>query len=525
MFISIDIIKKWIEDNVVEYNLHENTGMILNGCAFFETEQQSFFPDCLYVCKNAQLVKAEELPSGANFVFVGLVDDAITEKLAHVNYLIVEGITIFRLFNRLLDVFRRYSQLDASLTELIQQRRPLQEVIDHATEIVGMPLCLLDLNYRVLGISQKIDIQHDKLWHALKQGYGLPYYDYIKVCDVKLEELSRSNTFQKEVWSQLAENYLHVRLILRNGRPIASLGMHKLYEFKKPFDTPTIQLFDYIVGRLEERAIIVDDIPESRNNPFDLFLIDLVNGNITTQKQLAQQLQELGVCHIQKQSGFYLGILYPKDESCRTERFFSLMATMEHILPDTHCCIYDSNIVFLRGIQQEDASVPTTFTDFLQRNGFFCVFSLKFGSYLEIRDTYHMLHDLRKFLLPKRPEAVVYWAQDYLQEYALTKLSERMDLSKLIHPVIATLLAYDAREKTDLYDILKIYLQNNCNLKVTSDSIFMHRNTVSSKLSHIKSLTDLDFDDPKQLKQLRFSIECRELSLRTTAVSGSATSR
>src|SRR3954465_11853516 len=57
---------------------------------------------------------------------------------------------------------------------------------------------------------------------------------------------------------------------------------------------------------------------------------------------------------------------------------------------------------------------------------------------------------------------------------------------------VAPIVRYDEQYSTELVGTLSSYLQSNCNMNATGQSIFAHRHTVSYRLDRIRELTGLD---------------------------------
>jgi PucR family transcriptional regulator, purine catabolism regulatory protein len=57
---------------------------------------------------------------------------------------------------------------------------------------------------------------------------------------------------------------------------------------------------------------------------------------------------------------------------------------------------------------------------------------------------------------------------------------------------VAPLVRYDERYSTDLLGTLAAYLDANCNMNATAQSIHAHRHTVGYRLDRVRELTGLD---------------------------------
>lgn len=75
----------------------------------------------------------------------------------------------------------------------------------------------------------------------------------------------------------------------------------------------------------------------------------------------------------------------------------------------------------------------------------------------------------------------------------------------LCHPSLGSVLRYDRSHHTNYADILRNYLENNCNMSQTAREMFMHRNTMLNKLETLKELLGVSLDDPVVREQLQFS--------------------
>lgn len=89
-----------------------------------------------------------------------------------------------------------------------------------------------------------------------------------------------------------------------------------------------------------------------------------------------------------------------------------------------------------------------------------------------------------------------YLAEDYLLPYLLRFLSEENTRQNLIHPALNLLKQYDAEKKSDLYETLYIYLQNERRIIQSSQEMHIHKNTLMYRLQRINVLTKINLDSP-----------------------------
>ena len=506
MKISIDIVERSFRDYVVKRHILDESEVILHKCAFYDP-MEAVANETIYLCRNAEQLDSEALPFNCNFIFVEQASSVELDRLEHVNYLVIVGIPVHKVFNQLLDIFYQYNLYDKQFSQLISQKCSYQEMIDLSTKMIETPLCMINLNYQTIALSS-VDVPDDALWAALQNGYGVGYFDFIQRCEFKTEEMSQKGISQKCSWSDLAGNYICVNLLYLNGRPVGSIGMHKWYEKNKPFEKATMQLFNYVVERITERIQAMHDIPESRYAPIDMLLIELLNGKNVKREDIRNMLDSIG---LPLAGTFHLAVFSPKRPLCRTQQLLDYMEMIERLQPNMHCCIYNATIIALHVITSDsDIPLKNGLRDFLQSIDYYCIYGLEYSDLLETANAYKTLEIMKKDVLTSKDLEDICYVHEYLMEYALTVLSKYMDISKLVHPALKSLIEHDTKGKCDLYNVLRTFLYNKCSLKATSDALFLHRNTLASRIATIKEIMNINIEDEKTYKQMLFSIFCMD---------------
>jgi sugar diacid utilization regulator len=86
------------------------------------------------------------------------------------------------------------------------------------------------------------------------------------------------------------------------------------------------------------------------------------------------------------------------------------------------------------------------------------------------------------------------------------------ELSSYHATTIAPLVAHDDKYRTDLVRTLEVYLDTNCNMNVTADTIFAHRHTIAHRLERICELTALDPTIHEDREQLGLGLKIHRLT-------------
>lgn len=88
----------------------------------------------------------------------------------------------------------------------------------------------------------------------------------------------------------------------------------------------------------------------------------------------------------------------------------------------------------------------------------------------------------------------------------LAGLAEDADARKMFcHPALSILQHYDCQNSTSLYQTLKVWLNCGCSIKEASALLYIHRNTMNYRLSCIREMTGICFDDPLEISRLILS--------------------
>ena len=87
-------------------------------------------------------------------------------------------------------------------------------------------------------------------------------------------------------------------------------------------------------------------------------------------------------------------------------------------------------------------------------------------------------------------------ASSYFEQsiYHILNIPELKDFLKLSRDIISPLIEYDAANDTNFFETLQQYFHNSFNIQKTAKALYIHRNTLSYRLQHIKELLKFDFD-------------------------------
>lgn len=89
------------------------------------------------------------------------------------------------------------------------------------------------------------------------------------------------------------------------------------------------------------------------------------------------------------------------------------------------------------------------------------------------------------------PEELVYLYQDYQIYDLFSEVKNPDKLGRYCHPALAVLNQYDHENGSQLYKTLYVYIEKGNNIKLTSESLYIHRNSLVYRLNRITEICRL----------------------------------
>ncbi len=510
MYISADILKNSLKENIVSAAILPESEMSLNYCELYDPESCDFQKNCVYLCLTDELPPGKKLPDGVTLLCAQGEREPQAAEYAHINLLVTGGITFRQLFNRVMGVFKEYQSLDECFDGLISSDVPLQEIIDLATGIVKMPLCMLDLNHNVLAISSEMESPDDALWDAMRSGYGYAHYDVVERSEPKLKNMVQPSASSVEMISNISGHYIKVTTLFRGNRAVAFLGMHRIYEFTAPFERHTVQLYYYVINKITRHLSLFSDVKVGRGMMYEQFLIDVLDEKIKDEKEIEEYSRRLG---LERHGKYQAAVISFWEGVVRTDYHFAMMDYIEIILPGSKCIMLDNMIFVIWAMTDTnylDDALSGKLSTFLKTHDCFGLLSPVFLGLSQLSGVFKLLKDVLPFVDKRAKQGNIYHYYEYTELYCMKLFVENVPFNTIRHPMIQKLIDYDKDFNTDYLDTLKIYLRNNCNISEAAKLLHMHRNSLLYRIKRIEELLGSDLAAWEIRNQLFFSMAYME---------------
>ncbi|MCI1931003.1 MAG: helix-turn-helix domain-containing protein [Clostridia bacterium] len=88
--------------------------------------------------------------------------------------------------------------------------------------------------------------------------------------------------------------------------------------------------------------------------------------------------------------------------------------------------------------------------------------------------------------------------------------NDSSELENIYHSVLGDLLEYDKKNDAELTKTLEVFLNCNCNISLTSETMNVHRNTIKYRVKRIQEILNLDIASNNQCFNLRLAFKIKK---------------
>lgn len=465
--------------------------------AFIDNKHESTLKNTLYFGYDKQLRSSSSIPAQC---ILARTDNSFKPLHTTGNIALVEEYCLFSIFNEsktLIETTRSKGMFE-DLTTLADQTHSIDAVLDAASIRLGNSLLFCDMNFKIISSSVSIPVL-DHLWKDnIKQGYcSYEFINTVKELD-SIKNASQT-TAAVEVTCSISPYHKLSSKVFHNGVQIGFLLMIETdnntiipdhYEMLSTVSNAISYTINYYAPYLFDG-----------NSLYEQLLYDLLIG--AHSKDILPKLsglrfppnmsvlfirptKYLGRQHLKKYTSKKLKALFP---GTHVTYYKNGIAAIIPLKPDTE--INAEQLQILRNFSKEEQVRIGVSNSFSSIENFVSHYEQAYAA-LELGQ--NLNHD----------EMVCHYIN--YQVFDLFSAVKNPDiLGRFCHPALAILRQYDHKNNTNLYETLCIFLDNGCNIKLTSESLYIHRNSMVYRLNRIKEICHIDLKDINTVFLLRLS--------------------
>lgn len=421
-------------------------------------------------------------------VFEGYVENKL--KIIEIN----ENEDILEIYNEVRAFFRRdikYNQFKVSLLEVYLSGEGMDKIINTASKLIGNPLIVIDLSYKVLA-SSPMDRITDLLWmDNVKKGYCS--YEFIAEL-TKLETLKkgRKTKLPYEVTCPASPIKKIVYKIEVEGKTIGNII---LLECEKTIEADEYDYLVLICGIISKELGKKQFYKNTRNVLSEEILYDLLENKIENRKIIKERLRNCSLVSSTHLSVLVVDISNFELKQSVDSKF--LNTNLLSLFPTSNSIYYEGDIVIINEgeLFSEKQGKAGRVRKFLQENNLKMGISSEFSSIEDCCIYYHQARTSLEVGNILEPEKCICQYED-IQPYTFIYKADTQILKEdFYNNSLYILKKYDEKNSTELYETLYIYLKNNHSMTKAAEEIFIHRNTLRYRLEKIVDLIGINLDE------------------------------
>lgn len=438
----------------------------------------------------------------ADFMYLGEASDYISDKQYEQAYIVVHQknyILFFHadfedLLNSLLSAFDFYVTWEHRMIHAATSRLSLQKIIDLSHEVLDNPVTVTDIEGNISALNSA-GVPADDLYWQYKQSYGQEHpavlsEQWLAPDGTPIHELSRN--------PQLVQN-------VQQGQP--PLIMLYLFQDEEP-----VAVFYILVVN---RALLAMDMQLANeiskyltfSDEFIKQNVQLCSMDMLLQEFLEQKLEqdtqgETAAEKLRKSTGPEQWRLALLRHARRNDRIYlkSMIRTLKTMLK-VPCTLYHEDILLL-----VSESRQTEILDFLSQQissgSLFLAFSMPSTDFFSLPLRYEqVLFTVRQ----SGEKPGIYKCETFAFPYVKEQAAQLLTATRLSHPALSILDEYDRMHHTALRETLSVFLLKQCNILETARAMYVHRNTIKYRISKIRELTGISFEDEQDFQYLCLS--------------------
>lgn len=397
-------------------------------------------------------------------------------------YFIIDDENLPRVFNILLEVFQYYQNFEILLTAAIAKGVDIQGLLDIAEPYFDNPAFIANWHGEVFALTKSYEnINFRTFWSHIVDKHRLPL-SAIKNLRNSPHHYALTQESTTSIFNFPKKNFTCV---------IGKLNMTQDYHLY-------LQVMQYKNIVTETTCILANTLlnalahitqPKEETSLSELFC-EILDQGMYDKYKLDWALSTLGFDVKEK---FLLLGFWTNEGSLASE---VLCGELKIRMTRGYCFIWQGlTIMFIR--ENDLFEIKSDIEKIIKGLSFVCGVSMPFSCWEHLHIQFIQAEAASRY--SKRNKRISF-CNDHVWAYITEQLEDILKVSKLCHPSVNILADIDKKRNSELLKTLYIYLANERSLSLTAEKLYIHRNTLTQRLSKINDLVSIDLD----------SIEVRE---------------
>lgn len=382
------------------------------------------------------------------------------------------------------------------LMDLFLKTNDLERLIEKAAQVLRNPLLICDTSYHFLGRSDVSSVR-DKSWLAGVKRGG---WSYELVSLINSLDLDYTGARHK---TQILDS---INLDSSSRRMIGTLcmdGNHMGYYFileeNAPFSDVSEQTYEQVA------AVLAKSVSAGRagrlpggGRSAESIMLDLLQNGFDSRNIF---LERAGKSDIARMGNYRIFCIAMKEDDADKPESRGLRSMIGHCLPLSWQVKYQGYTVVLANFSSGFHPGPDTLNDltqFLVGQGLQAGCSDGFSDPYLLKRYFEQARDAAYLgrLFEDGRQIIPY--EDYKSYDLFFGLRDEDVFTRYATEVVRKISEYDRKNATQYMETLYYYLASGCSVQKAAQKLYVHRNTVAYRVTKVKELFGITFDDTEK---------------------------
>lgn len=465
-----------------------------------DREFRDFNDRTVYFIDTNQIGPGTQLP--ANLLYFGSLSEKQEKHLANSARITAPSIAAaFRYVKKHLDAVPQAQAQYANIVSSLMAGMDLNFVLTEAFTYTGNLFAAIDLSGKILANSTPFYVDYGLWMSSVQQGYcDEVLMDYIDSCRRNLDIPKGPHPFS--LYCPHINMYILVCRILHEGE---TLGYFFALNREPHFDNQTQKLLPLFAQRAKECVVRWRNI-NNRNIILQTnILMDALSGATSAETGLRSKISGLKCAQNMR-------VLIIRSTYNRSPDFYTqvLFPELEKVLPEQVIFPYQTSLVCLLNSDPNGAppnGLTESLTNFSQKHNVIIGVSNVFSQISQFAEFAEQARVALSFFNRVHNASPFFLYLDYGLYIMLDRIQDEKLLRECCHPALRQLTHYDEKNRTTLFDTLRVYVECSFSKTKTAQAMFLHRNTINYRVQQIEELCEIDLSDKDLLFTLQMSFK------------------
>ncbi len=505
MSISFNKLYNHFHDNIAsEYNVNHEIELL--DVELLTPNFGRLLKNCVYIATSSTIIKNIDKINNVPLI---LLQDVTFDFSNYSNLSIIElnnNKSTLEVFNEIKSILRldtRYNQFKVKLLELVVNDAGLKEIVDVASTMIGNPLIVIDLSFKVL-VSCPIETISDTLWYDnVQKGYCS--YEFIaELKKLKVIKEGRNKDKPFEVTCPESPTKKVVSRIRVENRVVGNILLLECQNTIEEDDYIYLELISNIISKELKKKHFYKN---TRNTLREEIIYDLLENNLVDDRIIRERLEHSALVFNNYICIHAIDISKYKMKHSIYERF--LETQILKFFPHGYLIYYKGYIVIINTSKDNNLEESTSkeVRTFLTENNLKMGLSNQFTSIKKCNIFYNQAVEALKVGSIIDNKQSIYKFEDIQPYVFLYRLKDSIKAEDINDSALNLLKKYDEENQSELYKTLYLYLKNNHNITKSSEEIHVHRNTLRYRLEKITEILGYNIDEDDNSFKLYNSIK------------------